>query len=576
MIEPEPYNFRPLSKRLCTFDTETDPFKIGRVVKPFTCGFHIVDSGEYWDFWGDDCIEQFFEFLDANFSEQELLIMCHNWGNFDAYFCTDQFDSGSSPFIINGRLVRTILHGQEFRDSYANIPVALGNMGAGVKLDIDYSKLERDVRDLHRDEILAYQKQDCIGLGVYVKNWFDMFGDKLTMASAALPMLRSFHGFETVPEYIDDQLRPFYFGGRCECFETGVLKDDWKIYDVHSMYPAVMASEQHPISGHPISSYVIGPRTFFAKIDATSDGCLPVRKPDGGLHFPHGRDSYFASIHEINAGLETGTLVIHSVEYAIDFEVSSTFQAFVDHFYSLRLKAAAAGDDILKLFYKLVLNSSYGKFAQDPRKYETYLFDPDEMPTPLLCPSCAVNIKGFQGRITSLCATCDSGLTSPFGWNIDCVRDGKAVWCKPQTRINKHGSISNRGFFNVATAASITAAARAKLWRGLCGADRPIYCDTDSIICRSFQGELHDNRLGTWGREAVGDTACIGGKKLYAIFNDGEEIKKASKGVKLTAQEIARVCAGEVVTYASPVPKFKLDGRSEWIVRNIKRTGTNG
>jgi len=84
---------------------------------------------------------------------------------------------------------------------------------------------------------------------------------------------------------------------------------------------------------------------------------------------------------------------------------------------------------------------------------------------------------------------------------------------------------------------------------------------------------LDPKKLGAWDIEAEGDTVCIAGKKLYAIFKDGKEVKKASKGVKLTANEIARVCAGEVVEHKSIVPKFKLNGDVEFQTRNIKRTG---
>ena len=105
-INAEPYNNKPVEARIATFDTETDPFAPGRVVKPFTCGFYLTDTQEYFDFWGDDCIEQFTLFLSTNFEPGELAIFVHNGGNFDFYFLLDYFDKGHAPFIINGRLVR--------------------------------------------------------------------------------------------------------------------------------------------------------------------------------------------------------------------------------------------------------------------------------------------------------------------------------------------------------------------------------------------------------------------------------------------------------------------------------------
>ena len=36
-IEPEEYDMKPVKGRVAIFDTETDPFKEGRIVRPFTC-----------------------------------------------------------------------------------------------------------------------------------------------------------------------------------------------------------------------------------------------------------------------------------------------------------------------------------------------------------------------------------------------------------------------------------------------------------------------------------------------------------------------------------------------------------
>ena len=126
-IEPVPYEPKETTGRICTFDTETDPFAPGRDVKPFTCGFYYTDTQEYVDFWGDDCIEQFICWLiDTHPNPGELQVFVHNGGNFDFYFLLDYFDKGHKPFIINGRIVRAEICGQEFRDSYSMIPVALG------------------------------------------------------------------------------------------------------------------------------------------------------------------------------------------------------------------------------------------------------------------------------------------------------------------------------------------------------------------------------------------------------------------------------------------------------------------
>jgi DNA polymerase elongation subunit (family B) len=232
------------------------------------------------------------------------------------------------------------------------------------------------------------------------------------------------------------------------------------------------------------------------------------------------------------------------------------------------MKAADAGDEIRKLFYKLVMNSSYGKFAQDPRKYENWLFDPEKIPTPFYCAKCHDRIK--NGESAAHCDACATGEFSPYGWYLHTARNERNIYASPQR-------IRAGNFFNVATAASITSAARASLLYGIQAATRPLYCDTDSVICESMGTShgvrLHASDLGAWKPEAVGDTVAIAGKKLYAVYFNGECVKKASKGVRLTADQIRRVCDGETIEYANPVPRFGLNGEAKFVTRKIRRTG---
>ena len=565
-INSETYKHKQVETRIATFDTETDPFLPGRVVKPFTCGFYLTDTQEYFDFWGDDCIEQFALFLSVNFAPNELTVFVHNGGNFDFYFMLDHFDKGHNPFIINGRLVKIQALGQEFRDSYSMIPVALGEYD---KDSIDYRCMEKGFREIYKPKIREYQKRDCTALAELVTNWLDMFGNKKTMASVALPMLKSYQGFETLSEKTDAELRPFYFGGRNQCFATGILEGDWYVYDINSSYPNVMRGVNHPISDKPIYEPNITSKTHFAKIRAWSLGALPIRLPSGTLTFPIGTHDFYACIHEIKAGLETGTLKILKCYYSIYFEQEANFASFIDTYYDLRMQAASNGDEIRKLFYKLVMNSSYGKFAQDPRKYENWVFDPEEIPTPFHCSECFDMIN--KGTYEKKCKACESGEYDPYGWYLHTTREGTHIYASPQ-------KVRNGSFFNVAAAASITSAARSSLLRGIKAATRPIYCDTDSIICERLESTndngivLDPKKLGAWDLEAKGDTVAIAGKKLYAVFNKGEPIKKASKGVKLTADEIMRVAKGETIEYAQPAPKFKLDGSAQFTTRRIKAT----
>jgi hypothetical protein len=97
---------------------------------------------------------------------------------------------------------------------------------------------------------------------------------------------------------------------------------------------------------------------------------------------------------------------------------------------------------------------------------------------------------------------------------------------------------------------------------------------------------LGEKELGAWKREFEADELAIGGKKLYACFSGGSLVKKASKGVRLTGEQILAIAKGATVEYANPVPKFSLfkstgintvqtpfqGVNAEFVTRSISRT----
>ena len=374
-FDPKPFMFKKSKKRLAIVDTETDPFAQGLIVKPFTLGF--FDGETYVDFWDDDCVDQFFDWLGQETTE--YIIYAHNGGKFDFFFFLKYLAPDQKPLIMNGRLVKINFGKQEFRDSFAIIPQALS---AYKKDTVDYATFTRDKRDKHRETILAYQKTDCIYTYELIRGFHDMFGDKLTIASAALPMLHSMHGFQRIrSEGVDARFRQYYFGGRNQCFETGILSPTpgkrFKMIDRNSMYPSVMRDDLHPISASFRVQTSIDKDTDFACIIARNDGALCVRDDFGGLDFTVKHGTFYATIHEINAGLETGTLRIDRVKHAWAFDRKASFGEFVDRFYKLRLDAKATGDKVRDILYKFALNSGYGKFALNPRKFKQWMMTVD-------------------------------------------------------------------------------------------------------------------------------------------------------------------------------------------------------
>lgn len=534
-LDPKPFDPKPFSKTLAVADFETEGFKYGRIPKPICIGF--FDGIRRLIFWGRTCVADFKVFL-ANEKEAgtDFCIYMHNGGRFDFMFLLDELEQGSLS-VINGRIVKAQIMGHEFRDSFALFPQALS---AYEKTPISYDLFELDICGAHEREISDYCLDDCVYLYEIIQPFIEMFGDVLTVGSVALKLLNSMHGFERLDERDDLTLRPFYFGGRVQCFEVGDFAGPWKLYDVNSMYPAAMKNVAHPVSGFT-NGKRLTEKTAFARVRATSAGALPHRMDDGKLGFPHRSGIFFATIHELRAGQELGLITIHEVECAYNFEHWTDFSAFVDFAFGKRQEAKDATDKARDLIWKRVGNSAYGKFALDPRKFKEYrVLEDCETP----------------GNIRS--------ESEPEGWFEETSGPGYRIWERPT-----FGRMGR--FLNVATAASITGAARANLMCGLAASTRPIYCDTDSIICEAFSGDVDARRLGAWDLEAEADRAIIAAKKIYALQRGGETIKKASKGARLTVEQIIEVAAGKEVQWQSEAPNFSFVRAPTFVKRNIKR-----
>lgn len=560
--------------KIAVADCEADPSIPDRRPHPFLWGFEAVDIPFTYQ-WADtfkkhgrktvmrsreeighSACEQFVEYLYA--LPDKYCIYMHNGGKYDFMFLLPYLSDGA--MIINGRIVKAQIGPHQIRDSFAAMPVPLASYK---KDDIDYNKLEIDVRDSHRQEILSYLKTDCSALLEMIVKWREEFGDILTMATGAMRALKKFHTFDSfTSKEDDDEFRQFYFGGRNQCFEVGEVKADvLRVYDINSSYPNVMRNYQHPVSTVYEHSRDLTETTDFAIVTGWNRGGLCAKDDKGFLSFTIPYGTFYTTGHELRAALETGTFTIDQIERSYTSVEHTTFDAFVDHYYCKRMECASLakllrekGDiagaleqDLYVLFWKLVLNSAYGKFALNPEDFMEW----------------HITEGGIEGYMTM----------NPEEWDPVIETQGYIFWGKPAPR---------KQYYNVATGASITGAARAYLLKGLSQAQRAIYCDTDSIICESLDVDADSKRLGAWKLEAEGDTLYVAGKKLYALYHKGVPFvdekgkeKKASKGVKLTCDEIRRVALGDTVEYANPFPAFKLDGGETFVKRVIRRTDRN-
>lgn len=528
-----------------TFDVETDPFKHGRVPTPFSCG--LYDGEEYWQWWGVDCIERMMDQLDVM---SPGIVYAHNGGRFDFFFIM-KWLLGSEMRIINSRIISAHLLCQmgahEVRDSFAIMPFALGKFQGEIqKKKIEISKLEKRVRERHKEEILEYLKYDCVVLWNLVSKFCDTFSQKiLTIGTASMKELKKVHDFTNLDESEDHDLRGlYYYGGRVECFRSGIIKprkgQTFKVYDVNSMYPYAMKSVKHPIGKATHESRDIEDSTMFLSVTGTNRGAFPtVVKGKILFDVPYG--TFHVTRHEWDVASEFGLFDLDRIERCVNYEGrTATFEEFVTKFYNLRIEAGINNDEIMKLFYKFILNSAYGKFGQNPDNYKEYTI------------------------------TKSSDDLRGDGWDMETLEHGDnyIVWSKPTRDTSR---------YNVATGASITGAARSILLRAIATAKQPLYCDTDSILCADLPLANKDaSMLGAWKLECECDSVAIAGRKLYALFMGETCVKQANKGVAVTAIDIWNICCGDVVQTRRDAPSFKLDGSHNFISRRVRMTANKG
>lgn len=528
-------------KKIAVLDFETDPFEFGKMISPFCGGFYNGDV--FTSFWGDDCVEKIVQMLlDSN---EQYIIYAHNGGRFDYFWLLKYI--AKSLRIVNGRIIQAYLGEHELRDSYAIMPFPLEDYR---KTEIDYERFKNGRREKHRTEIVNYLRDDCQDLYTLVTEFRKEFNDNLTIGTASMKQLKKFHSFKTGNGEYDSRLRnDFYFGGRNQCFFHGVLNSPIKIYDVNSMYPHAMKSFLHPVSTGIYESNKVDDTTCFLTVEGRNYGAFPLRAEDGSLDFTVQNGVFHPTIHEWYAALDTGTFKPKRIIKTFGYSRRESFADFVDHFYNARAKAKKADDKIHALFYKYVLNSAYGKFAQNPENYaDWFITNVGEFP------------PGWHD--------CEKSCTDPCRkkWTPSFMCDDYLIWERPLAELT---------YFNVATGASITGAARSVLLRGIHNTSRCLYVDTDSIIAAgSSRLDLSETKLGGWKLEAEGTSVAICGKKLYAVFDAaGECIKKAHKGARLTGPQIMKIARGAEVISQNPVPHFKLDGTHTFSERRIKITG---
>jgi len=520
-----------MKRKIVVADCETDPFKIGRIPKPFVWG--VFDGDNYRLFYKTD---DFFDYI----TSFKCIVYAHNGGKFDWHFILEKIPEHTNIMIINGRIAKFKIKDTEFRDSYSILPIPLS---AYQKDKFDYKKLESNVRNDYKQEIEVYLKNDLLFQYEIVSQFIEEFGINLTLAGTASKQWQKIHNVKPIriQKTMDDILRKYYFGGRVECFKTGIIKKKFKVYDINSAYPEAMLDE-HP-SGDYISMSESLPKKkkeierSFITLNCISKGAFPLREKTG-LKFPTDNISreYHITGWEYLTAIELNLIKNVKITNVMQFNDKINFKLYVNHFYKRKLMAEKKGDKAKRLFAKLLMNSLYGRFAIDPSKFKEYIV--------------VENYHLQQAQDEGyMCA-------GELGDKSIVAREAKNIISR---------------YHNVGTAASITGRVRAKMMKSIALSKNVLYCDTDSIACSSLHGKLSD-KLGDWDLEAECSEGAIAGKKLYAFKKLDGKFKIASKGARLNEKQIYKIAKGEEIIHKNIAPTFSYKKEPHFIDRKIRLT----
>ena len=425
----------------------------------------------------------------------------------------------SISFEINDDKYKIHLH-----DSLLLLPASLEklaiNFGVESKGNFDFSKINdaktTEQLNLIREELLAYNKQDCLVLYQvmfkYAENIWELYSLNLTqyptLSSLSFAIFKSnFMKEENIPisntkDY--NFLKDSYRGGHVDVYRP-YPKKGRKVYcyDINSLYPSVMAKNVFPVG---VPKYFTGSRELndifgFVKVEVTSPSDLfcPVllTKVDGKTIAPTGQWTGTYFVEELKYAATLGYKF--NILEGVTFDQANIFDNFINTLYEQRIKYPKS--DPRNLIGKLSMNTGYGRYGMSPY-IDTY----------------SILSKDNLNNLNYL----------------DSINLGD----KELVSFRKVKNTENNNFMmsiSTGIASAVTSYSRIEINKlKLKFIDNLLYSDTDSIYLDKeiTNKELINNRLGGLKLEYILTDAVFLAPKVYAgVFEDGTEMSKV-KGYK--------------------------------------------
>ena len=230
--------------------------------------------------------------------------------------------------------------------------------------------------------IIEYNKIECI-LGLKIVNKiYSLLPDylqtfKLYGSSALAHKFLTDKGIDKKNFFTNKALNgkifeSAYFGGRMESLKIGNYKNVWK-YDINSAYPNIIKELREVKKIDYVEKFknkkIIDTNLYYIEMnikDLELPGLLPYRLKSGYLVFP-------ANVKGWYYGIEVKNVIEYQKYYDIDLEIISEIKITlgekifpeneIEEIYSIRQQLKEL-KDLRNYIYKILLNSMYGKLAQ--------------------------------------------------------------------------------------------------------------------------------------------------------------------------------------------------------------------
>lgn len=320
--------------------------------------------------------------------------------------------SGSSAIIVHVSKGKNAWH---FCDSYWLLRDKLSSIGKAIKLkkgdtpeavvflkkvfgkesldDLAEPELKRFFTDAPIEVLTAYNKVDCMilwkAIAQFEQEIQDLGGQlQQTIASTGMSLFRRQYLKRTIytSEIVNKIAEESYHASRVEGISRNCA--DFLMYDVNSSFPFAMTFPQPGVLKEVLAKIpdewlemapgavdADDPREaniFLADVTVeVPDMQLPPipYRMDGRVFFPIGRWRAWLTSTDLRLALREGC-VLHKVHEVYVFDPFMDLRGYATDIYA---KRAAADSAFRKLVLKYLLNSLYGKYAENPVKQEMIL-----------------------------------------------------------------------------------------------------------------------------------------------------------------------------------------------------------